>query len=144
HVTPGQPVLVQRLDRLDSFYYITPLQAKDTLAPALVCIDARFGDYLQSIVSLTPRLSVNAYLNADRGALINAALEKPIDLGKRHGQLVVRSEACAVYPTMVWRPCRESLSPYYPFFMVIVGNRRLYIRVDGKTFTKLHTDDRGI
>ena len=32
----------------------------------------------------------------------------------------------------------ESLSPYYPFHMIIIGDHRLYIRSDGKVFTELH------
>ena len=37
-----------------------------------------------------------------------------------------------------------SMSPYLPFFMFIVGTQRIYLRVDGKTFTRLHLNDRGI
>ena len=65
-------------------------------------------------------------------------------MGRRKGRLIVRKEAHGLYPTLVWQPCRESLSPYYPFFMVTVGAQRIYVRVDGQVFTKLHDKGRGI
>lgn len=66
-----------------------------------------------------------------------------IDLGRK-GRLKIRKEAYLLYPTLVWRPCRESMSPYVPFFMVTVGDRRIYLRVDGQVFPTLHINDRGI
>ena len=56
----------------------------------------------------------------------------------------MRKEALCLYPTLVWKPCRESLSPYWPFHMFTAGSHRLYIRVDGAVFTALHDTDRGI
>jgi hypothetical protein len=44
----------------------------------------------------------------------------------------------------VWRPCDQSLSPYYPFKMVSYGGNRLYVRSDGHVFTSLTTTGRGI
>ena len=69
-------------------------------------------------------------------------LGRKIDFG-RHGRLTVRKEAFALYPTLVWKPCRESMSPYVPFFMATVGSRRVYLRVDGQLFNRLNDGDRG-
>jgi hypothetical protein len=44
----------------------------------------------------------------------------------------------------VWRPCRESLSPFYPFKLVSYGAHRLYLRSDGQIFTRLTVGERGI
>lgn len=142
--SPGEPILVQRLDRRDSFYYIVPLQISRKIVPVLVCVDARFGDYLQG-VSL-PERGANAFagLNFDPTVALDKILGRKIELGKRKGKLIIRKEAYSLYPTLVWKPCRESLSRYYPFFLVTVGDQRIYIRVDGQVFTKLHVHDRGI
>ena len=60
------------------------------------------------------------------------------ELPDRKGRLLVRKEAICIFPTLVWRPCRESLSPYWPFYMLTVGDARLYVRIDGAVFTALH------
>jgi hypothetical protein len=70
--------------------------------------------------------------------LAKKLFQKPIDLGKRDGKLTVRDGAHCFYPAMVWKPCQESRSPYYPFYMVTVGNRQIYIGYDGKIYTELH------
>jgi hypothetical protein len=143
-VSPGAPVLVQRLDRLDTFYYIVPMHAGKKAAPALVAVDARFGDYRQALVLRDSRANALAGLSFDAETALHKVLGRKIELGERQGQLLIRKEAYCLYPTLVWKPCRESLSPYYPFHMVTVGDRRIYVRVDGQVFTELHDQDRGI
>jgi hypothetical protein len=138
---PGEPVLVQRLDRLDSFYYIVPMQASRKRVPVLASVDARFGYYrqavaLQSGTHLLPQVK--------REALLERVVGQRFELEDRLGRLLVRKEAWCLYPTLVWRPCRESLSPFYPFHMFTAGAHRLYVRIDGAVFTTLHIDDRGI
>jgi hypothetical protein len=141
NIHPANPILIQRLDRLDTFYYLVPMGFRRRVI-ALVCIDARFGDYLQA-ARLPSRRNAFRDLNFDPQVAVQILLARPIDFG-RHGRLKVRKQAYALYPTLVWRPCRESMSPYLPFFMATVGNRRVYIRVDGAVFPRLHTHDRGI
>ncbi len=141
---PGDPVLVQRLDRVDSLYYIVPMLSARKAAPVLASIDARFGNYKQA-VNLTGRSgSALAELNFDAKSAREKILERSIELEEPLGHLLVRKEAHVFYPTLVWKPCRESFSPFYPFHMVIVGDHRIYIRVDGAVFTALHDQDRGL
>jgi hypothetical protein len=142
--TPGKPMLVQRLDRTDEFYYIVPMESGPNIAHVLVCINARFGDYLQAVRVSVPGGSAFAGLNFDSLAALASVLDRRFSAGKRRGKFVVRPEASALYPTLVWRPCRESRSPYYPFFMITVGNHKIYVRVDGQVFTRLHVNDWGI
>ena len=71
-------------------------------------------------------------------------LDKRFELGDNQGRLLVRKEAVCQYPHLVWRPCCESLSPYYPFYMFTVGHHRLYVRIDGAVFTSLTLDIKGI
>jgi hypothetical protein len=142
--TPGEPTLVQRLDRVDSFYYVVPMQAGKRAVPVLASVDARFGNYRQAVALPERGGNVLDHLIFDPKTALRQVLGERIELGDRQGQLVIRKEAHCLYPTLVWRPCRESLSPFYPFHMVTVGNHRIYIRVDGKVFTELHDQDRGI
>ena len=60
------------------------------------------------------------------------------------GQLRVRPDVACIGRHWVWRPCRESLSPYYPFKLVSYGDHRLYVRIDGRVFTSLTPAGRGI
>ena len=62
----------------------------------------------------------------------------------RAGRLTVRREAYCLYPTLVWRPCRESLSPFVPFHMVTAGSHRVYVRLDGRIFAGLRLYNPGI
>lgn len=73
-----------------------------------------------------------AWLTLDQA--FKTVVGRRFELGGDRGRLLVRKDAVCLYPHLVWRPCRESLSPYYPFFMFTLGNERLYVRVDGAVF----------
>jgi hypothetical protein len=139
---PAEPVLVQRLDRLDSYYWIVPLARAGQQVPAAVSVDARFGDYQQAIA--LPRAEANAFINLSERDVLDQVVEQRFELPADAGRLLVRPEALCVYPTLVWRPCRESLSPFYPFRLVTVGAHHLYIRIDGPVFTSLTLGQHGI
>jgi hypothetical protein len=142
----AQPLLVQRLDRRDSFYFIVPMQTNTppVTFPALASIDARFGNYLQACAVANQSQSALSSLSTDPQKALNLVVKRHVRLPRPHGRLLVREEAANLNRLLVWRPCRESFSPFYPFFMVTVGSDRIYIRVDGQVFTKLHTRDGGI
>jgi len=135
-----EPLLVQRLDRLDSYYYLVPLaRRKDTAA--LVSVDARFGDYRQS--ALLPRARHGrAFISADEAYKL--IVGRRIDLGEDRGRVLARKEVVCRCAHLVWRPCRESLSPYYPFYLFAIGAHRLYVRVDGAVFSSLTLGMKGI
>ena len=138
---PGDAILVQRLDRLDRFYWIVPMLKQRRLSAA-VSIDARYGDYSQSIRMPEPARDVIGF--ADDKAVLDHIVDQRFDLPSLEGRVLVRREAICVYPHYVWRPCLESLSPFYPFRMVTVGGHRLYIRIDGAVFTSLTLGLHGI
>ena len=137
----GRPIMVQRLDREDSYYFVVPFQSRK-IVTAAVSIDARFGDYRQAVA--LPEGGTTVFMPHDRDAVLKRVIGNPIQLPEPLGRLVIRKEAFCLYPTMVWMPCRESLSPFYPFHMITVGAHRIYVRIDGQIFTELHTDVRGI
>jgi len=138
----GDPVLVQRLDRLDDFYYVVPMHRSATRVSAFVSVDARFGTYKQSAAPREPRPLT--LLAAARREVLEHVAGRRFDLEDGAGRLLVRPETVCVHPTLVWKPCRESLSPFWPFHLITVGANRLYVRVDGAVFTALHEADRGI
>jgi hypothetical protein len=139
---PGTPVLVQRLDEIDSYYFIVPLLRSRRRVTAAVAVDARFGDYRQAIA--VPARGSGILTALDRKAVLNETVGRTIDLGGRLGRLTVRKESYCLYPVLLWRPCLESLSPFVPFHMLTVGDHRIYVRLDGRIFTKLHIDTPGI
>lgn len=140
--TYGSPTLVQRLDRLDSFYYLVPAHSPDACTPLLVSVDARTGLYKQSL-AYAPGAPSHARMLGRSNAQQMVSGQR-FELPDRQGRLRVRPEALCHFPTLVWKPCRESLSPFYPFHLFTVGNQRLYVRIDGAVFTELHENDRGI
>jgi hypothetical protein len=136
----GEPVLVQRLDLPDSFYWITPMRAGDE-TPLAVLIDARSGLYMQSAVH-TGEGSV--FRMRPRAQVMKTLVGTVVELPAWRGRVAVREEAICPYPTLVWKPCRESLSPLYPFHMFTIGADRIYVRVDGAVFTSLTEGGRGL
>jgi hypothetical protein len=137
----GQPVLVQRLDRPDSFYWIVP-RTRGNLTTAVVNIDARYGEYMQA--RALPDSKGTALLTLDQKDVDGLILDTLFQLPEREGQLRLRPGIACVSDHWVWRPCRESLSPYYPFKLVTYGDNRLYVRADGRVFTSLSVSGRGI
>jgi hypothetical protein len=135
---PG--VLVQRLDRIDSYYALVPFETNKGVV-AFAAVDGRWGDYMQSVLLPNPQ-KAGARLTLEQA--FKLIVGQRVDLGGRKGRLLVRKEAVCMYPHLVWRPCLESLSPYYPFYMFTVGNERIYVRIDGAVFSSLTLDMKGI
>jgi len=137
---PGPGQLVQRLDRDDTFYSVVQFTSSRG-TEAIVSVDARSGEYL--LAGLLPKASKD-FFPLSREAAADVIVGRRIELGGNRGRLLVRKEAMSQYPLLVWRPCRESFSPFYPFYMFIVGRHRLYVRADGAIFPSLTTDAAGI
>lgn len=130
---PIDPILVQRLDLPDTFYYLVPMAVQEGIT-AMLSVDGLYANFRGGQVLAEPlrRPFVG------REEAIKRALSEPIELGEKLGKLVIREGAFCFYPIMVWRPCRESRSPYYPFYMITVGSRNMYIGYDGTIYPELH------
>jgi hypothetical protein len=139
---PSAPVLVQRLDHPDRFYYIVPVRENERVTPLAIAVDALTGVYLQSAIN--PLAGQSVFTTMEREAALKTVVGRTVELPDRMGRLRVRPDALCHYPHLVWKPCRESLSPYYPFYMFTVGAYRVYVRSDGAVFTELHATDHGI
>ena len=139
----AEPVLVQRLDRRDEYYYVVPMGADPHSMQVAVSIDAMSGRYRQSVLiqgaTPTPTLTrIDPVLEAQKLSGVRVALDKD------RGFITLRPHGISVHPTWVWKPCRESFSPYYPFQLITVGASHLYKRSDGHIFTALHDTDAGL
>ncbi len=140
-VRTGEPLLVQRLDRPDNHYWIVPtLDAQGNLRAA-VGVDARSGNYQQTMDVRSSDASLFAFADPEKAT--QHVLGRHLELPGNAGSLLLQSQGLSVQPSLVWRPCRESLSPFYPFRVLSQGTQRLYVRIfDGAVFTTL-TNDRG-
>ena len=107
---------------------------------AAVALDAKNGAYLQSAA----HAEGNLFTLRSRKDVAESVIDRFHDLDGRLGRIFVRPEAVCQCPTLVWRPCLESLSPFYPFHLFTIGNRQIYVRIDGAIFTTLHSQGRGI
>ncbi|MFT3910638.1 MAG: hypothetical protein QM737_14525 [Ferruginibacter sp.] len=139
----GEPVLVQRLDRANSYYYIIPFNDTEANSNALMSIDARYGDYKQGVILPKPAPHLSSAYNRKEVVkkVVNTKIMHDDD---KLGRMVIHPEAYCLYPTLVWKPCRESLSPFWPFHMFTIGSRHVYVRIDGAIFTQLHDDAKGV
>jgi hypothetical protein len=142
-VETAEAVLVQRLTLPDSYYWIVPVHDTSGGLRAAVSIDARFGDYQSAIKANEPGVNLHRFRQSEE--LLDHVHEHRIELPAHAGRLVVRREAVSIHPALVWKSCRESLSPFYPFRMITAGSTRVYVRIwDGAIFTSLTTDLGGI
>jgi hypothetical protein len=133
---PIDPVLVQRLDVPDTFYYLVPMAKNDNReVTAFLNIDGLYGNLRGAHVMDKP-IKNKPFI--DRKEIIKKLIGQPVDLGEKLGRVVIRDGTFCFYPIMVWRPCRESRSPYYPFYMITVGSRVIYVGYDGIIYSELH------
>jgi peptidase C39-like protein len=134
-VKPLAPLLVRRLDLPDTWYYIVPLQRSARRTTVVGRIDARSGMYRGAVALPAGRES---YSVLAREKVVSRVADRRFELPSLRGRILVRKEAICLYPTLVWKPCLESLSPYWPFYMISVGTDTIYVRIDGAIFTALH------
>jgi GR25 family glycosyltransferase involved in LPS biosynthesis len=138
---PITPVLVKYLNRKNDFYYLVPAQGEDQKIYGYINIDGRYGNHKQS-----------AYPNK-QGFLRNIKMKTRKEVFKSLKKsanfwgkiiLTVFQKMMTMSPYMVWMPCRESLSPNYPFQLAKIGWVKFYIRIDGAVFKKLDTTGQGM
>jgi hypothetical protein len=129
----GDPWLVQRLDRYDEYYYIVPFKsgAADT---ARLVIDAQSGRFTEASAIDKEGESLPPYIPALKG--LEARYGRALDLRSVRNR-VLRPGTIGQHPVLAWRPCKQSTSPLLPFYLVSIGDRIVYWRVDGELFDEL-------
>lgn len=130
---PSKPILVQRLDQPDTFYYLVPM-IKNTDVTSLLSVDGLYGNFRGGHVLDSPISEPFV----DKETVLEKVVNRPIDLGQKLGKVVIREGAYCLYPIMVWKPCYESRSPFYPFYMFTIGGTNIYIGYDGTIYPELN------
>ena len=130
---PATPVLVERLDLEDSYYYIVPVQVGPA-ETARIRIDAKTGHFMDATAVEKSEEQITPYLTwPDVLQRLTAAPIVLVDQRIRW----VRPEAVGRHPVLVWKPCNESRSPFTPFYQCSVADTLVYIRTDGTYFAQL-------
>lgn len=135
---PTTPLLVDRLDSPPSDnsddYYLIGMQNSNNENYLLVRINATTGLYLDSLGTPPTQYLLG---NSTSGTFLNQVLSTmPSDLASPFQQQLQNS------PKLVWKPCAQSQSAFFPFYEVAIPatpTRRkvkYYVRIDGKYFSE--------
>jgi hypothetical protein len=133
-----QPLLVEREDLEDSsFYYLVPFR-RGADVPVVFIVDAYTrGSHAGSIS--VPDGTTHFATALSREAILDRFAGQRIEVNG--GRITLAADN--LYSHLVWRPCAESPSPYWPFYRFDVGGPesgvKVYVRIDGELFTELHT-----
>lgn len=131
---PGSPWLVHRLDRPRTFYALVPfLRSKIVTAEALV--DVQSGAMLAARAAESPGRTLRVPMSPS--AVLDRLVGTRVDLPGARPQLLLRREGLTISPTLVWKPCAQSLTPYRPFVRVNYGEYTFYVDSNGKVVPAL-------
>ena len=132
---PKSQTLVQRIDRKDAYYFIVTFNigSRET---ARFIIDGFDGKLTEASGITESDKSLPRYVSSqealDRMLTVRAA-------SKMKWAFEFRKEHVGLHPVLVWKPCRQSASPFLPFYQFSVGNSLVYLRADGHLFSELKT-----
>jgi hypothetical protein len=104
-LTAGEPLLVQRIDRHDSFYYLVPFKAHNKTW-VVVIVDAATGRFKESAKMRTAGIYPG---------ISSVQAEKILKTYLQAG--AAEHFLSAPQPALVWRPCRQTQSPYEPLWL---------------------------
>ena len=126
-------LLVQRLDAHDQYYYIVTFTVGER-ETARVILDAHDGEL--SEVSAVPEKgqTLQRYMSAEEG---RSLLLRGVERLSSELRFQLRTGTIGTHPVAVWKPCRESMSPFLPFWQYSIGDSFIYFRFDGERFEEL-------
>jgi hypothetical protein len=137
-LTP-ETFLVEREDvASEPLYYIVAFRNNAGDVPILAMVSAyEHGGYAGSIAA-----PIGATTHFGRALDRDGVNQRYAGTTVGEGENAVTLEEGNLLGHLVWRPCEESLSPYWPFYRFNPagpGNRGVaYVRIDGERFTALH------
>lgn len=150
--SPSAPLLVSRLDQKnrktpgDLDYYLIGMQDKAKNNYLLIRVDARSGRYLDSLgIPPTQYLLGSSAITKPRSELMNTVISQFPSNRRNVWATALENELRKTNsfgnnsPWLVWKPCFQSLSAFYPFYEITSGNETFYVRVDGAYFPRLTT-----
>lgn len=121
----AEPLLVQRIDKKDSYYYIVPFNRNDKTT-LLVNIDAKTGKFKETSYLREPM----------RYPAVNQEEAKKILIGylkdKKTGKPLLMKT-----PKLVWKPCQQTQSSYEPLWKIQIGSDVWFIDQKGKVYEKI-------
>lgn len=132
--TPGEPRLVHRLDRPGSFYYLVPF-ARKAQVTVLAMVDGASGEFVEGQAAENSKRSFPFADPPAKATDVLTARRVDVPGWRRHALL--QREGVTASSALVWKPCRESLSPYLPFTMLTFGRHQFYLRADRELFASL-------
>lgn len=121
----AQPLLVKRIDRKKSYYYIVPFNIRDE-AKLLIIIDAISGKlkevlYLKEPVSfprITKGMAIQILTKYLEERKIATSIEIPII-------------------TLVWVPSEQTQSPFEPLWRIQIQSKEWFIDQKGKVYDEI-------
>ena len=132
---PESPLLVQRLDREDRFYYIVSFK-RASGATCRMLVDTASGEYTEAGGVESGGATLTSWIQAQTWL---ASIGSGSRVAFRSGATrTLRPEAITIGRVLGWKPCRESSSPFKPFYLIYSGLDIFFLRVDGKLFDALH------
>jgi hypothetical protein len=134
---PGRPLPIERLDEPGGLFHLVPFQRavrEDArVTPLTVLVNAATGAFEGAAATPDQSGYLSEMLDPER--MLARFIEGVTD--PETGQLILLDRT-ELHPTLVWRMCRESSSPYWPFYRFDVEGAPIFIRLDGETFFTLH------
>jgi hypothetical protein len=135
---PADLLLVEREDLgRPRFYYIVPFRSDDGTVPFVAQVG---GHEVGAIAGSIAAPGVNTHIGqaVDRETVIRNFAGLRINVAGT--SVTLRQEDLNDH--LFWRPCVESLSPYWPFYRFDVGGPdgdiKVYVRIDGQLVPELH------
>ena len=135
--TRESALLVRRLDRFDDYYYIVSY-LKNGLVTARLAVDAETTDIEEIGAIDTPGQYLLTFTEPSV-VLSRLSALTPDDSRLPGVRFRIRPELITLptNPTLGWKDCLESRSQLLPFYVVMVGDQSVYVRVDGQVFSSL-------
>ena len=132
HASPDPPLLVARLDRPGTYYYIAPFRIAGRLTGRIE-LNAQTGKYGEATGVVTPKDELSRYASVDD---VWARVRTPLP-ESRSARPARPARMPVIEPILVWRPSLQSRTPFLPFHLGRIGRKVTYFRVDGKEFDDL-------
>jgi hypothetical protein len=122
---PGTPLFVKRLDKDNQGYYLVPWVSQAGVS-LVVQVNATTGA-IASVIPLPVALPHIAITSEEAGTAVSEKLGR-----QARGA-----------PQLAWRPCRESSSPFSPFYKIETDEGEVYVGMDAQVHTTLTPFEKG-
>jgi hypothetical protein len=122
---PTKPVLIQYFGKKE-YYFLVPMKENDKKISVIMFMDGTNANYQETIFATNKPMS---FKTLSPKKILNLLIDNN-DISKKGKKITIQR-------TLVWKPCNQSLFPEQPFYVVKIGTRKRYVRIDGKIFRRL-------